>query len=78
MIKEKVLVLNIDDTKIDKWYSKKIQGTAKFFHTGIRRKKMSYNVLVFALTNGIYEYPVHFEFLAENKQNQEIKLQQLR
>lgn len=67
LVKQKVLILNIDDTKIDKWHSKKIQGTAKFFYTNIRRKKMSYNVLVFALTDGNFEYPVHFEFLVEKK-----------
>jgi len=71
LVKRKVLVLNVDETKIDKWHSKKIQGTGKFFYTNIGRRKKCYNMLVFALTDGTYEYPVHFEFLAEKKEKQD-------
>lgn len=71
LIKRKVLVLNVDETKIDKWHSTKIQGTGKFFYTNFGRRKRCYNMLVFALTDGTYEYPVHFEFLAEKKEKQD-------
>ncbi len=59
----KVLTLTIDDTLLQKRYSRFMAGASYFFDTKIGRSIMAYRLILGALTNGKYIVPIDFGYL---------------
>ncbi len=62
----KVLTLAIDDTLLQKRYSRFMAGTGKFFDTKLGHRIMAYRLIVGALTNGQYIVPIDFGYLFDS------------
>ena len=57
------LILSIDDTLVQKIYSKIIVGTGRHFDTKINRCITAYRLIVGALTDGKFTIPIDFGFI---------------
>ena len=58
-----VLTLAIDDTLLQKRYSRFMAGASYFFDTKIGRSVMAYRLIVGALTDGKYIVPIDFGYM---------------
>ena len=54
----KILTLNMDDTLLQKTYSRWMEGTGYFYDTKLYRKLRSYRVIAASITNGKYAVPL--------------------
>lgn len=59
----KLLTLAIDDTLIQKIYSRCMVGTGRFFDTKIGRSIIAYRLIAGVITNGTYAIPISSGFL---------------
>ena len=59
----KVLTLAVDDTLLQKRYSRFMAGASYFFDTKIGRSVMAYRLIVGALTNGKFIIPIDFGYM---------------
>ena len=59
----KKLVLAVDDTLIQKIYSRCMVGSSRFFDTKIGRRVIAYRMIVAVLTNGKSTIPIGFGFM---------------
>jgi len=60
---KKNLILVIDDTLIHKIHSQYMQGSGRFYDTGIGRRVLAFKLLVCGITDGRYFIPLSFAFL---------------
>ncbi len=63
----KILTLAIDDTLLQKIYSKSMVGSGRFFYTKIYRKITAYRLIAALVTNGRYGIPISFGFLFDKE-----------
>jgi hypothetical protein len=61
--KEKLVIITIDDTLIDKFYAKEMVGAGLHFSTEINREIMAYKLLIMCATNGKTLVPLKAEYL---------------